>query len=375
MRFIDEYRDGELGQRLLRSLRASVEGRPALRFMEVCGTHTVSIFRSGLRPALPPEISLLSGPGCPVCVTPQRDIDKAIELAGRPEVVLVTFGDMLRVPGTRTSLETERARGAEVRIVYSPGDALGIAERQKSKKVVFFGVGFETTAPAVALVVREAQRRGLDNFFLLSVHKLIPPALRALLDGPCCRDVARNVPTARTAIDGFILPGHVSAIIGADAYSFLGNDYRRPGVVTGFEPLDVLQGISMLVHMLADGRKGVAVQYRRAVTNEGNLVAQRVLAEVFEPVNATWRGLGEIPLSGLALRQEYADVDAERVFDIHVGYSSEPAGCSCGEMLRGVKQPYECGLFATACTPDHPIGPCMVSSEGTCAAYYQYGER
>lgn len=362
MRYVDEYHEGQLAQRLLQRLRSRVEGRAALRFMEVCGTHTVSIFRSGLRSILPPEITPLPGPGCPVCVTAQKDIDKAIEVAGKPDTILVTFGDMLKVPGTRSSLQAERAKGADVRIVYSPADALTISREHLSKRVVFFGVGFETTSPTIALVVREARRRQIGNFFLLSVHKVMPPALKALLE------------SGDTAIDGFILPGHVSAIIGDRPYSFLATRYHMPSVISGFQPLDILQSICMLVDQVVEGRAEVEIQYRRVVRSEGNPLAQEAIGEVFEPVDVAWRGLGEIPLSGLRLRDEYVSLDAERAFEIDVSYSREPAGCSCGSILRGVKQPYECGLFARACTPENPVGPCMVSFEGTCSAFYQYGE-
>lgn len=362
MKFVDEFRDGQLARKLVQSLFAKVDGLPPLRFMEVCGTHTVSIFRSGLRSALPPQISLLSGPGCPVCVTAQKDIDKAIEVAGKPNMILVTFGDMLKVPGTRSNLQSERARGADVRIVYSPSDALTIAQQNPDKKVVFLGVGFETTIPTIALAVKAAKRQQLDNFFLLSFHKVIPPPLKALLDN------------GDTAIDGFLLPGHVSVIIGADVYSFLAAEYHVPSVITGFEPLDILQGIHMLVDQIGENRADVETQYRRLVTSEGNRIAQTAIVEVFQPSASVWRGIGEIPDSGLVLSPKYATFDAERVFDIDVSYSQEPAGCSCGEILRGVKAPYECKLFARVCTTDNPVGPCMVSSEGTCAAYYQYGD-
>ncbi|MCL5960100.1 MAG: hydrogenase formation protein HypD [Chloroflexi bacterium] len=362
MRYIDEYRDGALGRKLLHSLRAKVEGQPRYRFMEVCGTHTVSIFRSGLRSALPSEISLLSGPGCPVCVTAQEDVDKAIELSRQPGAVLVTYGDMLKVPGTRSSLQEERAKGADVRVVYSPSDALAISSAGPTKKVIFLGVGFETTTPPLALVIKEAHRRKIENLFVLSVHKLIPPALRALLD------------SGDAAIDGFLLPGHVSTIIGSHPYEFLSFHGKLPAVVSGFEPLDVLQSIHMLIDQISDGRSEVEIQYRRVVKREGNLLAQKVVGEVFEPTDAAWRGLGRIPASGLRLRPEYGRFDAERAFDLDVSYSKEPAGCSCGEMLRGIKSPHQCHLFAEACTPDHPVGPCMVSSEGTCAAFYHYGD-
>ncbi|MDO8670955.1 MAG: hydrogenase formation protein HypD [Dehalococcoidia bacterium] len=362
VKYIDEYRDGESGKRLLQSLRTKVSGGPCLRFMEVCGTHTVSVFRSGIRSALPEQIKLLSGPGCPVCVTAQRDIDKSIELAARPNTVLVTYGDMIKVPGTRANLQVERAKGADIRVVYSPADALGICEANPDKNVVFFGIGFETTTPPIALVVKEALRRNLVNFFLLSVHKVMPPPLEALLQ------------EGVVAIDGLLLPGHVSTIIGARPYDFIAEKYCVPAVISGFEPLDILQSIHMLVDQIHESRAGIEIQYSRVVKPEGNRLAQKAVVEVFEACDANWRGLGVIPLSGLKLRAKYDRFDAEQAFDLDVGYSRDPAGCSCGEILRGAISPLECKLFANGCTPDHPIGPCMVSSEGTCAAYYLYGE-
>ncbi len=362
MRHIDEYRDGQMGRKLLQSLHARVKDRRTLRFMEVCGTHTVSIFRSGLRSALPPQINLLSGPGCPVCVTAQQDIDKAVELARQPNTILVTYGDMVKVPGTRSNLQAERSKGADLRVVYSPSDALTIAQTFPTKKVVFLGIGFETTTPPIALVIKEAYRAKIDNLFVLSVHKVIPPPLKALLD------------SGEAAIDGFLLPGHVSAIIGSQPYRFLSSDYKLPAVISGFEPLDILQSIHMLIEQISNSRAEVEIQYRRVVREEGNVRAQEVVGEVFEPASVAWRGMGEIPASGLKLREPYSRFDAEKAFDLDVSYSREPAACSCGEMLRGVKSPYECKLFAKVCTPDHPAGPCMVSSEGTCSVYYQYGD-
>ncbi|MBI2863600.1 MAG: hydrogenase formation protein HypD [Chloroflexi bacterium] len=363
MRYIDEFRDGDLARLLLRRLRAKTAGMATMRFMEVCGTHTVAIFRSGLRDALPPEISLLSGPGCPVCVTAQRDIDKAVELAGKPETILVTFGDMLKVPGTRSSLQVERAKGADVRVVYSPADALLIARQNPGKRVVFLGVGFETTTPAIALAIRAARQHGPDNFFVLALGKVMPPPLRALVD------------SGKGAIDGFLLPGHVSTIIGSLPYTFLAADYGMPSVISGFEPLDVLQSILMLVDQIGSSRAEVEIQYRRLVRPEGNPRAREVVADVFAPADAAWRGMGNIPQSGLELRAVYQQFNAEEAFDLDVSYSRDPAGCICGDMLRGIRQPYECNLFAKTCTPDNPVGPCMVSSEGTCAAFYQYGAR
>ena len=359
MKYLDEFRDRRLAEALLSRIAAEVD-RP-LRFMEVCGTHTVSIFRSGLRQLLPSQISLLSGPGCPVCVTAQRDVDYAIELAAQPGVILATYGDMMKVSGTRTSLLKERAAGREVRVVYSAADAVQMAADNPDRQVVFLGVGFETTAPTAAMSVLEAAERGLRNYRLFSVHKLIGPPLRALLD------------SHEVQLDGFILPGHVSAVIGIHPYQFLVDEYAMPGVVAGFEPLDVLQTVHMLLTQVRENRPRIEIQYRRAVRPEGNPAAQAAVARVFEPADALWRGLGEIPGSGLRLREEYSGYDAERTLAVDVSYSREPKGCRCGDVLRGVITPLECPLFAKNCDPERAIGPCMVSSEGTCAAYYRYG--
>lgn len=360
MRYVDEFRDPELAQALLATLKREAGDRP-LRLMEVCGTHTVAIFRSGVRQLLDGVVDLLSGPGCPVCVTAQRDIDYGIGLAELAGVTLATFGDMVKVPGTRGSLQQARARGADVRIVYAANDAVRLAAANPSRRVVFLGVGFETTAPTVAAALLEAKRRGIDNFFVFSVHKLVPPALRALLA------------SGETPLDGLILPGHVSAIIGEGPYRFLSEEYGLAAAITGFEPLDVLRGIVELVSAVRTGRPAVVNRYERAVAREGNRAALGLMAEVFAPADADWRGLGRIPGSGLALREEYAPYDAARAFRVDVSHSREPAGCACGPVLRGAAKPPECALFARACTPERPVGPCMVSTEGTCAAYYAYG--
>ncbi len=358
VRLIDEFRDPALLKPLLERIN-SYNDRPYV-FMEVCGTHTVAISRFGIRGAVPENIKLLSGPGCPVCVTSQEDIDKAIEIARIPGVILTTFGDMMKVPGTKSSLAKEKAKGADIRVCYSTLEALEIAESNPEKQVVFYGVGFETTAPTVAFSILEAKRRNLKNYSVFSVHKLVPPALRALLD------------SGEVKIDGFILPGHVSVIIGLKAYEFLSAEYHVPGVVSGFEPLDVLQTVEMLIKMINEGKPGIQNQYRRTVTYEGNLVAQKALEDVFEPADSEWRGIGVIPQSGLAIRDEYADFDSSKRFEITVERSFEPPNCSCGDILRGVKLPFDCKLFGKSCTPEHPVGPCMVSSEGACAAYYRY---
>ena len=359
MRYLDEFRDPRLAEAMLKRIVAECD-RP-LRFMEVCGTHTVAIFRSGIRQLLPPQISLLSGPGCPVCVTSQHDIDYAIELAGQPGVILATYGDMMKVAGTRSSLMQERAAGRDVRVVYSAADAVQLAADNPGRQVIFLGVGFETTAPTAALSVLEAAERGLRNYRMFSVHKVIGPPLRALLN------------SGEVQLHGFILPGHVSTIIGTSPYQFLVSEYSMPGVITGFEPLDILQSVHMLITQVANGRPSIEIQYRRAVRTEGNTAAQAIMEKVFAPVDAVWRGLGLIPQSGLRLREEYAEFDAERAYAVDVSYSREPKGCRCGEVLRGVVSPKQCPLFADTCTPEHAIGPCMVSSEGTCAAYYRYG--
>ncbi len=357
---MDEFRDPALASRLVAAIRAEAGGRK-LRLMEVCGTHTVAIFRSGLRQLLGGAVELISGPGCPVCVTAQRDVDFAVGLAAQPGVTVATFGDMIKVPGTNGSLQEARARGADVRIVYSALDAVRLAAAQPDRRVVFLGVGFETTAPTIAASLLEARRRGLRNYLIYSAHKLVPPALRALLAA------------GEVQLDGLILPGHVSTVIGTEPYRFLAAEYGLPAVITGFEPLDVLQGVHTLVEMAVAGRPVVANQYTRAVRPEGNPVALRTMHEVFEPGDAEWRGMGRIPASGLYLRADFADCDAARSFAVDVTSSREPAGCACGRVLRGVAKPPQCGLFARVCTPARPIGPCMVSSEGTCAAYYAYG--
>ncbi|MHB1006105.1 MAG: hydrogenase formation protein HypD [Chloroflexota bacterium] len=360
MKYVDEFRDPVVAMRLVEAIRAAADDRP-IRLMEVCGTHTVAIFRSGLRQLLKGAVTLISGPGCPVCVTAQRDIDFAIGLASLPGVTLATYGDMIKVPGTAGSLQSARAEGADVRIVYSALDAVRLAAAQPERKVVFLGVGFETTAPTVAAAIIAARGLGLTNFFVYSVHKLVPPALRAL------------VSSGEVRLDGLILPGHVSIVLGLAPYRFLAEDYHLPAVVTGFEPLDVLAGISRLAEMVREGRPAVGTEYRRAVRDDGNPAARATIEAVFTPAEALWRGLGPIPGSGLALREAFAVFDAARAFAVDVSFSREPSGCACGDVLCGRSSPLQCRLFATACTPTHPVGPCMVSSEGTCAAYYAYG--
>lgn len=335
-------------------------GRP-VRLMEVCGTHTVAIFRLGIRDLLPEGIMLLSGPGCPVCVTAIKDVDAAIAISMRKGVTLATFGDMMRVPGSNKSLFNAKAEGGDVRVVYSPLDALKIAEDNGDKKVVFFATGFETTSPSVAGTIIEAERRGVSNFYIYSVHKTVPPALKALLD------------SGEVRVDGFILPGHVSTVIGSVPYGFMASDYKKPSVITGFDAGDILSGIQMILEQLASGRAEVEIQYKRVVRMEGNPKAVAVLNKCFEPDDAKWRGIGTIPMSGLRLRKEFRHRDIGSVFALDVPEAEDHAtACSCGEVLKGVKVPTDCKLFGKACTPDRPVGPCMVSSEGSCAAYFKY---
>jgi len=359
MKYLDEYRDPELAKSIIEKLRRKVFSRE-IRLMEICGTHTVAIFRSGMRQLLPHEIKLISGPGCPVCVTANEDIDRAIWLARQPGVIVTTFGDLARVPGSSSSFDIERSKGADIRIVYATLDALQIARENRHRQVVFIGIGFETTAPTIAAAIKQASKLGVDNFSVFSAHKLLPPAMRALLD-------ANEV-----KLDGFLCPGHVSIIIGAGAYQETVDRYRTPCVVTGFEPLDILQGVSLLIDQVENGRAEVENQYRRAVSWEGNTAARMVIDEIFEPVDSTWRGIGIIPKSGLGFRHEWKKFDAANRFSMPEIKVKEHPGCKCGEVLRGVMTPPECALFRSVCSPLDPKGPCMVSAEGTCGAYYRY---
>jgi hydrogenase expression/formation protein HypD len=345
----------------LRALTAQIN-RP-LKLMEVCGTHTVEIFRHGIRDVIPQTITLLSGPGCPVCVTSVHDVDAAIAIAKMPDVILATFGDMMRVPGGKESMLEARSEGADIRVLYSPLDALKLAQQDKNKEVVFFATGFETTSPLIAGTLAHAEQAGIKNFTIYPAFKLVPPALKALLDSP---DVL---------VDGFILPGHVSAIIGKKPYEFVAVEYGKPSVVTGFEAKDIIQGILMIVRQIARKESRVEIQYRTVVREEGNPKAVELLKRYFEPVDASWRGIGVIPASGLKVRDAYASFDAGKKFNPPTSDAKEPELCSCGDILRGVKLPTECSLFGVGCTPENPVGPCMVSTEGSCAAYYKYGHR
>jgi hydrogenase expression/formation protein HypD len=343
-------------------LLAGSIGRP-LKLMEVCGTHTVEIFRHGIRTIIPDTITLLSGPGCPVCVTSIRDVDAAISIAKQPDTILVTFGDMMRVPGGKQSLMEARSEGADVRVLYSPMEALKLAEEDRSKQVVFFATGFETTSPLIAGTVVAAARKGVKNFTILSSHKTVPLALKALLDSPDVR------------VDGFILPGHVSTIIGLPPYGFVATEYKKPAVVTGFEAGEIIEGILMIVRQISLGKALVENAYTSVVKTEGNPRAVEILNDVFEPADSYWRGIGVLPGTGLKLREKYRQFDAEERFHPESTGIAEPELCSCGDILRGVKVPTECPLFGTGCTPESPVGPCMVSTEGSCSAYYKYGHR
>lgn len=353
------FKDPKLARGLIESINALAPAGGAT-LMEVCGTHTVAIARNGIRALMPEGVRLASGPGCPVCVTSNHDIDKVIALARVPEVTITTFGDMTRVPGSTSSLLAEQAAGRSVQIVYSPLDALRIAQENPDREIVFVGVGFETTTPLVAMAIKRAKAMGLRNFSVYGAHKNMPGALEAIVNDPALK------------LDALILPGHVSTIIGAEPYRFLAEKYGIPGVITGFEPVDVLQGIAMIMRQLYEGRAEIEIAYARGVMPEGNPVALAAIDEVFETCTAAWRGLGDIPGSGYRIRDEFAEFDAMRRFEPDVEPTVEHKGCRCGDVLRGVMAPNECPLFRTVCSPENPVGPCMVSSEGSCAAYYRY---
>ena len=360
MKYVDEFRDPALARKLLSRIESRSQ-RP-IRLMEFCGGHTHAIMRYGLRSLLPPTVDLCSGPGCPVCVTANADLDKAIALSRVPDLILTTFGDMVRVPGSRESLQDAKASGADVRLVYSTLDALKIARENPTQPVVFLGVGFETTAPTIAAAILQAQAEDLGNFSVLSLHKLTPPATRAILD------------SGEIALDGIIGPGHVTTIIGASAWEFLPSEYNLPAAVAGFEPLDILRAIADLVDMIEDKKPGISNSYARSASQQGNPTAMEVMGRAFEVSTAEWRGLGPVPDSGLSIRPELIQFDAAHLYEIDPGPTKEHKGCLCGDVLRGTVTPPECPLFGKACTPVRPIGPCMVSGEGACAAYYQFGQ-
>ncbi|MEJ7846223.1 MAG: hydrogenase formation protein HypD [Acidimicrobiales bacterium] len=361
MKYVDEFRDPVAARDLVARI-GELAGDEPVAYMEVCGGHTHTIYRHGIEQLLPPSVELVHGPGCPVCVIPMGRVDDAIALAGEPGVIFTTFGDMMRVPGSAGSLLDAKARGADVRMVYSPLDAVAIAAKNPDRQVVFFAVGFETTAPSTAVSILEARRQGLRNFRVFSNHVTIVPPLQAILDAPDLR------------VDGFIGPGHVSTVVGTRPYDFIPARYDKPVVVAGFEPLDVLHSVAMLLQQRAEGRCEVENQYRRLVRTEGNPIALDLLAQVFTlRPHFEWRGLGFIAQSGLAINDDFADFDAERRFEVPGVRVADPKACQCGEVLKGAIKPWECKVFGTACTPETPIGTCMVSSEGACAAYYTYG--
>jgi hydrogenase expression/formation protein HypD len=358
MKFIDEYRDAEAAQGYARAI-AQITTRP-WTIMEICGGQTHAIVKFGVDVLLPKEITLVHGPGCPVCVTPLEMIDAAIALASRPEVIFCSFGDMLRVPGSERDLLAVKARGGDVRFVYSPLDALQIARNNPDRQVVFFAVGFETTAPANAMAVYQAKQQRIGNFSVLVSHVLVPPAMEALLSSP------------QNRVQGFLAAGHVCTVMGYAEYEPLARKYRIPIVVTGFEPLDILQGVYLCIKQLEEGRAEVENQYTRSVRREGNQPARQLIAEVFEVVPRKWRGVGEIPQSGLALRPPYAAFDAEKRFGLTLPKVEESSECISGLILQGVRKPHDCPAFGVRCTPEHPLGATMVSTEGACAAYYRY---
>jgi hydrogenase expression/formation protein HypD len=358
MKHIDEYRDAKIARALLAALDRKTT-RPWV-LMEICGGQTHTLMRYGIDTLIPPQIELVHGPGCPVCVTPLEVVEKAIQIASQPDVIFVSYGDMLRVPGSATDLLRVKASGGDVRIAYSPMEAVKIARANPERRVVFFGIGFETTAPANAMAVLQAQREGLRNFSMLVSHVLVPPAIRMLLESPVNR------------VQGFIAPGHVCAVMGYWEYQALSRQYRVPIVVGGFEPVDLIEAIGMLVAQLEEGRAEAENQYARAVTLEGNRIAQKVLLEVFEVIDRKWRGIGTIPQSGFRLRPEFAEYDAERIFGLADAAVEEPAECIAAQVLQGLKKPVDCPAFGVRCTPENPLGAPMVSAEGACAAYYQY---
>ena len=369
MKYIDEFRDGKLARSLGAAIHREAQAGRRYSFMEFCGGHTHAIARYGVTDLLPEGVRMVHGPGCPVCVLPIGRVDMAIEIARQPGVILATYGDTLRVPASgRLSLLKAKAQGADVRMVYSTADALRLAEENPDRQVVMFAIGFETTTPPTALAIKAAEARGLDNFSVFCNHVLTPSAISHILESPEVRELG-TVP-----IDGFVGPAHVSTVIGSQPYEFFAEEYQKPVVIAGFEPLDVMQAILMLVRQVNDGRAEVENEFTRAVTREGNRKAQALVAEVFELRREfEWRGLGTVPYSALRLKDDFAAFDAERRFDVADRKVPDHKACECGAILRGVKRPADCKLFGTACTPENPLGSCMVSSEGACAAHYTYG--
>lgn len=362
MKFVSEFRDPEAAKALIAEITEQAVDQPPRKFMEACGGHTHAIYRHGIETLLPQSIEMVHGPGCPVCVIPMGRIDDAIAVASVDNVTMCCFGDMLRVPGGTSTLLEAKANGADVRVVYSPLDALAIAEQEPDREVVFLAVGFETTAPSTAVTALQARERNVENFSIFCNHVTIVPPMKAILDSP------------GMSLDGFLGPGHVSTVIGTGPYEFIARDYGLPIVTTGFEPVDILQGVSMLLRQLSEGRAEVENQYKRVVRDAGNPAALKLLAQVFElRPHFEWRGLGFIGQSALALNEDFAQWDAEKRFTVPGVQVADPKACQCGEVLKGAIRPWECKVFGTACTPETPIGTCMVSSEGACAAYFNYG--
>ena len=365
MKFIDEYQDSELAKKLAQKI-AKRSTKP-ISLMEFCGGHTHAIMRYGIRQLMPKTVEMKSGPGCPVCVTAATDLNEAIALAHLPGVIITTFGDMIRVPGSYSSLQQAKAEGADVRVVYSAMDAVEIARNNSDKSVIFIGIGFETTAPTIAASILKAQRERVKNFYVLSLLKLTPPVMKALLD------------SGELKLDGIVCPGHVSVVIGSYPYEFIPREYNIACAISGFEPLDILLCVDMLVEQIENGQPRVEIAYPRGVKPQGNRKALELMAQVFEIDGADWRGIGNVPRSGLKLGKEYQDFDADKAFSglLNLAHNDqvveEPKGCRCGDILRGMATPTECKLFGKVCTPEKPVGPCMVSNEGACAAYYQYG--
>lgn len=359
MKYVDEFRDRRLVEKVARDVRRAVDPERTYNIMEVCGTHTMSIFRFGLAGILPPNVKLISGPGCPVCVTPNEFIDKAMAIANMKDVIIATFGDMLKVPGSRSSLEKEKAGGADVRVVYSSLDALDLARKYPDKEVVFLGIGFETTAPTVAQSILIAKSENLRNYSVLCGHKTMPEVMETLVHDRLIK------------VDAFLLPGHVSVITGSAPYEFLSKTYKKNCVISGFEPTDILQSILMIVKQT---KPKVEIQYDRIMDRRGNALARGSIAKVFEKASSVWRGIGCVKRSGLKIRKTYKEFDAELKFRPVIEVPKDNVRCFCGYILKGLKTPYDCPSFARACTPENPAGACMVSSEGTCAAYYKYGK-
>jgi len=357
MKYIDEYRDEAVVTKIISQIKKS--SKQDITLMEVCGGHTMAIQKFGIPSLLPDNIHLVSGPGCPVCVTDRKYIDKAIALCRIPKVIITTYGDLIRVPGSSSTLDIEKSKGSDIRIVYSTLDALDIAKKNPDKKIIFLGIGFETTTPASAAAIFKARKENSFNFFLLSAHKVMPPAMTALI-------------TEGVKINGYICPGHVSVITGAGIYKDIAAEFKLACVISGFEPVDILQSIYMLVNQIENKKYSVEIQYNRVVQPGGNKKARQLIQEVFEPRDDWWRGLGVIPKSGLSIRKKYEAFDANANFSIIVEETREPKGCICGEILKGLQKPFDCKLFGKSCTPSDPVGACMVSSEGSCAAFYKY---